>query len=249
MHPLSASELLSAWEWGQERSLPERALGLLAASYPQESADHLLALSIGRRDARLLALRERVFGARLDLQVACPQCANRLELDLHTTDLLAAVPEAPQAREDMIEHAGWRVRYRLLNSGDMVDAAAARNPAEARAELLRRCVLAVEAPRSTAGSVQGADLPADIQALVIAELQRLDPASSFTFDMACPTCAHRWGAPFDILSFFWTEIEAWAFHTLHEVHLLALAYGWSETDILALGRQRRQTYLQLVGHG
>lgn len=249
MHPLSASELLSAWEWGQERSLPERALVLLSAAYPQETADGLLTLSVGARDVRLLALRQHVFGERLDLQIACPQCANRLELDLHTTDLLAAVPDAPQALEGQVEHRGWRVRFRLLDSRDMIDAAALADPAEARAELLRRCILDVTAPDIPANAAPAPDLPAEIQSLILSGMQQLDPASSFNFDIACPACGHRWSAPFDILSFLWAEIEAWALRTLHEIHLLASAYGWSETDILALGRQRRQTYLQLVGHG
>ena len=34
--------------------------------------------------------------------------------------------------------------------------------------------------------------------------------------------------------------------TLHEIHVIASAYGWSERDILRLSAKRRQTYVDLV---
>jgi hypothetical protein len=34
---------------------------------------------------------------------------------------------------------------------------------------------------------------------------------------------------------------------LAEVHSLARAYGWTESEILALSPQRRSTYLEMVG--
>jgi hypothetical protein len=33
------------------------------------------------------------------------------------------------------------------------------------------------------------------------------------------------------------------------VHLLARAYGWRETDILALSARRRQSYIELIEGG
>jgi hypothetical protein len=65
--------------------------------------------------------------------------------------------------------------------------------------------------------------------------------------MSCPACQHEWLAMFDILSFFWTEIEAWAYRTLRQVHTLASAYGWREADVLAISAWRRQRYLEMVG--
>ncbi len=51
---------------------------------------------------------------------------------------------------------------------------------------------------------------------------------------------------FDIVSFLWNELNAWAIRTLREVHILASAYGWSETDILAMSPWRRQFYLEVL---
>jgi hypothetical protein len=64
--------------------------------------------------------------------------------------------------------------------------------------------------------------------------------------LTCPQCGHEWQAPFDIASFLWTEINAWAHRTLQDVHELARAYGWREADILALSPWRRQVYLEMI---
>jgi hypothetical protein len=62
-----------------------------------------------------------------------------------------------------------------------------------------------------------------------------------------PGLRHSWDVLFDIVSFFWAEIGAWAQRLLREVHALASAYGWREADILALSAWRRRQYLDLAG--
>ena len=64
---------------------------------------------------------------------------------------------------------------------------------------------------------------------------------------ACASCGHRHEVAFDIASFFWGEIDAWASRTFLDVHALAKAYGWREAEILAMSPRRRQHYLDLVG--
>lgn len=74
-----------------------------------------------------------------------------------------------------------------------------------------------------------------------------DPQANVQLNVSCPACSHQWQMTFDILSFFWTEISAWAQRILREVHVLASAYGWHEADVLAMSSMRRQCYLQMVG--
>ena len=38
--------------------------------------------------------------------------------------------------------------------------------------------------------------------------------------MACPACGHGWQARFDVVSFLWSEIDAWAGRMLRDVHTL-----------------------------
>ena len=72
MRALSASELLDLWERGASRSPIGRALEMLAAAAPEIDAPHLV--SIGRRDALLLALRERTFGSAIQAITSCGNC-------------------------------------------------------------------------------------------------------------------------------------------------------------------------------
>src|ERR687894_3129170 len=87
MRPLSECDLLRVWEVGEDQHPLDRALTLLAAACPELTWDELAALSIGQRDARLLALRERTSGPRLYGFVECPRCAEHLEFDVAVADL------------------------------------------------------------------------------------------------------------------------------------------------------------------
>ena len=53
-------------------------------------------------------------------------------------------------------------------------------------------------------------------------------------------------AQLDAGAVLWDEIDARARALLGEVHLLAAAYGWTEREILALGAERRASYLSMV---
>ena len=64
--------------------------------------------------------------------------------------------------------------------------------------------------------------------------------------LACPECGHRWTETFDIVSFLWAELDSCAHRLVGDVHSLASAYGWRESDVLALSPSRRQAYLELV---
>jgi hypothetical protein len=73
-----------------------------------------------------------------------------------------------------------------------------------------------------------------------------DPQSAIDLSLTCPACGHAWQATFDIADFLWREVTARARRLVSDVHTLALAYGWREDDILAMGDGRRRMYLDLV---
>ncbi|MGH9908466.1 MAG: phage baseplate protein, partial [Pyrinomonadaceae bacterium] len=79
------------------------------------------------------------------------------------------------------------------------------------------------------------------------EIGRHDPQADVRLALVCPDCSHRWETIFDIVSLVFNEISAWASRILRQVHLLSLAYGWREIDILSLSPLRRQAYLELLG--
>src|SRR5215204_6554358 len=100
MRSLSAYDLLRVWEAGEDQHPLDRALTLLAAACPELTWDELAALSVGQRDARLLALRERTSGPRLNGFAECPQCLERLEFDVAVADLRVAADPDTDAGEE-----------------------------------------------------------------------------------------------------------------------------------------------------
>jgi hypothetical protein len=109
--------------------------------------------------------------------------------------------------------------------------------------LFERCLITArrDGLPATARELPDATIDAAAERLLDA-----DPQADVQLNMSCPFCGNGWRAVFDIVTFFWTEIEVWACRVLREVHILASAYGWSERDILALTPVRRQFYLEMV---
>ena len=225
---LSTPDVLDALDRGRDRGPIDRALLLLALAEGERDRGALLEVDVGARDRALFALRDRVFGGELLLTATCPKCQERLESSLDIEDLASA----PPANSSWVfEDGGVEVCVRLPNSADLLAAGGCSSEAEARTLLLSRCV-------STPVSEQGA-------ARALDELARRD-ACDVVLSLACAACGHDFQSAFDIASFLWTELEAWAELVLDEVHVLARAYGWREEEILALSPKRRHAYIERV---
>ena len=110
MNALSASKMLRVWERALGRTAPERALALLAAACPEMSAEELGALSVGRRDRLLIALRERTFGPRLTSLAACDACGESLELSFDCADI-SADGETQTPEELSVNAEGYEARF------------------------------------------------------------------------------------------------------------------------------------------
>lgn len=242
MRRLSAAGLLSAWERAIGQTPLARSLVLLSASTGEEP-EQLARMSIGERDARLLELRESVFGPRLASVTTCPACGERLEMTFDVSELKATharVPDEPCA----VGRLGFDVLFRLPNTLDLSALAADSDVAEARRVLLERCILSA---RLGDEEVAFKDLPAEVLDAVEERMSEADPQGDIQLALACARCAHEWREAFDVGEFLWRELHAWATRMLGEVHKLARAYGWREADILALSPARRQFYLDMIG--
>lgn len=244
---ISASELLNMWEEGLSQNRIMRAISLLRAAYPDRSPEEIAKFSIGKRDASLIALRESIFGSKMVGLVNCPQCGERLEIDFKTTDLKE---ESCTVSEDMsLEVSDHKVRFRLPNSLDLLAASEGEDASAARSLLAKRCILHI-IQKNEANSNEAVlfeDLPMEILDAVASRMSQVDPQADIKLQLNCPSCEKDWEAFFDIDSFLWREIDAFAKRVLCEVHLLAWAYGWREDDILAMSPWRRQFYLDVLG--
>ena len=239
MRPLSAAQLLEAWERGLAETRWRRALPMLAAS-SESSTEGVATLSVGERDRRLLKLREWVFGSELGSIANCESCGERLEWTIDTSILLAAQSSQADATFTRDE---YEIRFRLPNTLDLEAVGQSVDADVARAALLQRCVTS-----ALRGGVEvgPSELPETVTEALAERMSEVDPQADVQMNLTCPACGHQWQALFDIESFFWTELQSWAERILSEVHLLACAYGWREKDILELSAWRRQFYLGMV---
>lgn len=253
MNGLTASRLLVVWEQGAGLLPVQRALALLAMAFPGESPGDLADLSIGQRDHRLLKLREQLFGSRLASLVDCPACGERVETQFQVSDIILHSGAVPEAGGLVADLEGYHLRFRLPNSQDLlaaIDSLADRpdrpisgDRAEGRRILAERCVLET---LHNGDSVRMAELPQAVLEALGEQIAEADPLAEIWISLTCPSCGHTWQVLFDVLSYLWGEIDVWAYRTLHEVHSLARAYGWSEAEILGLSAWRRQYYLSLL---
>jgi hypothetical protein len=229
MQALTNTAMLAIWERGRHRDPAERALVLLGAAMPATHDDDCARMTIGERNAAVLALRRATFGPELASAINCPRCGEMLELELDAAALPAA---APRTRE--ISVADGR-RFRLPDSRDLVAAGRCASTEDAAQMLLQRCCL-------EAAGVAECSVP------LIAEVERamaaVADAADIELGLTCAACGHAWSAPFDICGYFWEEIEQRVAGLLDDVHRLACVYGWDEQQILAMSDARRAAYLE-----
>lgn len=251
MRALSASDLLEIWEHGRGKTPIEQALAILGFAFTHIPAADLQRLTIGQRDARLLHLRELTFGSQLKGLADCPACHDRLELSFDARDVhgqTALLPDAetiePINTETSFSAGGYDLTFRLPTSVDLMTLAAQTDVTQASQQLLEACVISIRKAGETADA---GNLPREVLSVLMEKMGQADPLANLTLNVTCPACGHTWQSMFDIASYFWSEIDAWAVRLMREVHVLASAYGWREADILSMSAWRRQRYLEIIG--
>jgi hypothetical protein len=218
------------------------ALSLISTAIPDFPIDRLARLSIGQRDNLVLLTREMIFGPEIAGLLICPQCGENLEMTFKSEDI-QATPEAEPEDEMKLSTANYIVFFRLPNSLDLMAISDCKDVEKARSLLLERCILRAY-HKGDDQPIE--DLPDSIVKKVVKRMSQVDPLADVQISVECPECSHKWNAAFDICSFFCREIDAWAYHVLREVHILASAHGWSESDILAMSSRRRRAYLEMI---
>jgi len=220
---LLEEETRALWE-GTLQLLPaERTTAALRRCLTDHEPDPL-DLTVGERDALLLEARSLWAGDALPCVLDCPSCGAALELELSTRELLGTGRSEPASDPALRPVTGadheWAARRALAD----VEAAAH--------ELLRRCLRDGE-PEATDEELGE-------------RLERLDPYAELSLDARCPECGDDFVTVFDPSSYVFAELSQRVARLEDEVHALALGYGWSERDIVALGEARRGRYLDLL---
>jgi hypothetical protein len=234
---LAPAELLAAWECASTAAPTARAPVVLAAAEDETSHDPLLDLPVGQLAARLLDLRQLLIGRDVEATTACPGCAEQVDLEFALEDIRVVEQQDEHVH---VEESGYKVWCRSPTTRDL-DMLPPRPDATRR--LLTRCIERVEHKHK---AVSASKLPRAVLAALDDALECANAQADVVLSLTCPACGRAWQAPFEIGAFLWEEVDARAVALMLEVDALACAYGWRESDILALSPQRRARYLELV---
>lgn len=199
-------------------------------------------LTVGDREALLLHLRARTFGDRLDCMLDCPECGERMDVDLRVSQLLVEpYPEVRERHTVEVDAAGitGEAVVRLATGADQEAAARHQDHAAALCELVERCVLEVRTSDPRPPALTLAEAVSD-------PLAKLDPQAQITIDAVCPSCDEPVGALVDAAGVLFAELTAGDERLFREVDEIARVYHWSEAEILGLDVRRRRRYLELI---
>jgi hypothetical protein len=198
-------------------------------------------VSVSDLEALLLALRQAVIGDLISTEARCPSaaCGARVDIAFRIGQFLASrTPVRPRRVKDVGDGkwfalAGDTVEFRLPTGADLLSIDG--RPAPYR-ELARRCIRPEGIPAGSWGRAESA-------------MEALAPRFSSNLSGECPECGSAFDVYFDVLHFVMRELRAHAAAVYQDVHLLAMHYKWLEADILALPRNRRAAYAEMLGGG
>jgi hypothetical protein len=221
--------VIDVWENGLGADSPRRALLLLDAALAGAAGQDPAGLPVGTRNLLLLDARAATFGDPVACVSECEHCDARLELAFTVNDIRT---DPPSELAVVVEWRGERITCTLPTAADLVRAHGTPNPPAA---LLRACTGA------------DADLLPEAAEAVTEALAKADPAAQTQLQAQCPDCGESTVLEFDIAGHFWAEVDSYARRLLFDVHALAMTYGWTEADVLAVSPARRRFYLEAVG--
>lgn len=181
--------------------------------------------TVAKRRQGLLAIAVATHGTLRDLTATChaPACGERMDLQV---DLTAFNTDW---REDRVMVPGHSLVLRLPSPGDLTGSEA-EGP-----DLLRNLVVEGDVPANTAW-LDDADTA----------LGEADPLGDLELQATCPECGAPVSHPFALEPFLMAELAGELSRLIDEIHVLAMAYHWSEAEILALPNSRRALYIDRI---
>jgi len=215
-------------------------------------------LLVADRDYLLLRLRRLTFGDQVRAELVCPwaECGERVSIAFAVSDL--PVHESPEraptytlrlsATADPDGGADDRVVvFRLPCGADQEELSpwAARDEPAALTALLIGCVRRIGSAEPP-GDDRVRALSPLARAEIEAAMERLAPRVDRVLETRCAECGRTFLAPLDLYRFFFGELRTDAAVLYREVHQLAFHYHWSESEIMAMPRAKRRTYLDLL---
>jgi hypothetical protein len=183
-------------------------------------------LTVPERDRALAAVYQRTFGNKISGSPRCLQCDSPYDTDFELSDLVQTLWRELPPR--VVTTATGR-RFRVPTGTDELAVGHLEPDAAARA-IAARC--AVDGTGSADDSLELSQL-----------LERAAPVLDLDLSGVCPECGAENALAFRMQSYLLHALANERARLAGELDVLARAYGWSASEILALPRATR---LQLV---
>ena len=221
-----------------------------------DSAEQVRELTLGDREALLLHIQRLTFGDNMACTLPCPSCSKVMDFQLQAHRLILDGAEQPREYHEerfLVNEIQWRVRFRVPRGSDVE--AAIQGPhhtiEDAASALLGRCIDWVRKDDEQSGkdNVLPAQWPPELATRISERMAELDPQAEIALQMECPSCGHEFSSLFDAADYFFRQLSARERQLFCHVHTLALAYHWSETEILNMTPRKRKLYLELLDGG
>jgi hypothetical protein len=217
-------------------------------------------LLVADRQCLLLRLREMTFGDTIAGTIVCPwpDCGANVDIDFSTKSvpIIESADKGPwyemelSPKAEFKDDEGYRQRriaFRLPNGDDQETIAPVvrKNESQALQILLGRCI------RGTGTNpLPGIPLCERLNPLACMEIeqqmQKTAPKVELTMSVSCPECGRAFSAPFDLQEYFFGELRISRDLLYREVHYLAFHYHWSESEIMAMPRDKRRAYMKVL---
>jgi hypothetical protein len=208
----------------------------------------------------LLQVRGVTFGdlVHADLMCPWPDCGAQVSIDVPIADVPVEEPpyRAPLHTMTLSDRAlaagadiggDGELCFRLPDGSDQEELSEllAHNEAEALTGLLCRCVQRLgrhEPPDREHVSALSALARAEIDE----RMRQLAPKVEQSMTATCAGCGRAFVAPFDVQRLLLGELRTDGPLLYQEVHYLAYHYHWSEQEIMAMTRDKRRTYIDVL---
>jgi hypothetical protein len=209
------------------------------------SDDEIWHWSLKDRLQALLVIVVATQGQRLRLQVRCvqPGCRELMEIELDLADFsqsgqptTLSFQPTPETELQLRLPNGCDQLYWLSNNG-AVDNSFAKMAA----------TLVTQVNGET--PPEGWQVPDAWLDLIGAELEQHDTLMTIEIETTCPACLQNMQLDLDIEKHLLSFLAGEQKRLLNQIHQLASAYHWSETDIVALTCQRRHYYTTRINEG
>jgi len=229
---MTQAEVLTLWEAGRSLGALDRTV--LVASVASLDKRSAADLPLGARNRSLAQLHCDAFGGILRGYTSCRACGEHLEFEFDGHTLAAPAATEPSVSQ-LVPVGKWL--FRLPTSRDLAIAAGEPGEQAAAKRLLVSCY---------SGTEPDTNWTDEDMNIIGQRLSEADPLAEILLHFDCPSCPASFDESLDLGGFVWAEIESQARRIFQHVHLLASAYGWSESEILALSPARRRAYVELV---